>query len=208
MSEHSAGYAQHRTEAERLTEAERQLGMLSSTVAEMVALMTGPASAPPVSWFDATPEEAGRMLAGLAGWGARVLGRYCTLPPCWYRHPDTVEELLALHAAWRAAYRNPSARPGAGAEWHDRLDRVLGRLLGAESRLRRCLQQGEHRPRPVSVAPPGADTIAGYARLWSEQRDVLDAAEQSAPPAPQTTPQPPDPGGRSPWMSDAQYHQR
>ncbi len=50
--------------------------------------------------------------------------------PGWESIPGTAQELLALHAAWCAAYQpNGAPRPGhAAASWHDALARALPRI--------------------------------------------------------------------------------
>ena len=51
------------------------------------------------------------------------------LPPCWYRHPETVEQLSWLHVTWCHAFRNSELAPTAAAEWHVRyLEHVISWL--------------------------------------------------------------------------------
>jgi len=70
-------------------------------------------------------EDTERVLTELIGWLGRVYLRYAdaarNLPSCWLWHPDVVEELVWLHAAWRAAYTDPHAVVSQAADWHDRL---------------------------------------------------------------------------------------
>lgn len=59
----------------------------------------------------------------LADWVGWIRGRYPIarqLPPCWWRHPELVEELTALWVAWREAYADPKAPMTAPIDWHDR----------------------------------------------------------------------------------------
>jgi len=74
---------------------------------------------------DDVVEDTEQLLTELVGWMGRVYLRYadavCTLPACWLWHPDVVEELVWLRAAWRAAYTDPHAVVSQAADWHDRL---------------------------------------------------------------------------------------
>lgn len=86
------------------------------------------------------------------------------LRPCWPHHPEVREELSWLHTCWLAAYRSPSATPGAGAEWHVRwLPAALDRI--ADHTRRSGCTMGQHR---------------GYA-LPDELRQVPDAALSQRP---------------------------
>lgn len=79
-----------------------------------------------------TPEETRVVLRELADWVEQVYLRYpdaTTLPECWPWHPDAVEELTWLHAAWREAYRATTTASRA-ADWHDRYRPGVVRRLG------------------------------------------------------------------------------
>lgn len=52
------------------------------------------------------------------------------IPDCWQNHAGVVEELLALHAAWQAAYGGDAG--DAMINWHDRwVEPCLTRVLNA-----------------------------------------------------------------------------
>lgn len=80
----------------------------------------------PVSWLALPddPAQARQLLADLLDWLQQVYLRYTdaapSLPDCWLWHPDIVEELLWLRAAWLAAYTGPAASITAVGDWHDR----------------------------------------------------------------------------------------
>lgn len=84
-------------------------------------------------WIDLKAEEALQTWKDLEHWIATVLfaryeGRHDWIP-CWYLHPQLVEELTWLWKAWEYAYRNPKATPGLAGEWHTRWwPHVRGRL--------------------------------------------------------------------------------
>ncbi len=67
------------------------------------------------------PDDTGSLLDRLAAWVSAVYLRYFDarhLPDCWLWHPEVVEELLWLHAAWLTAHAPdgpPAAAPTADA---------------------------------------------------------------------------------------------
>jgi len=68
-----------------------------------------------------------------------------SLPPCWDRHDDVVDELTALQAAWQAAYRDTAAPATAAIEWHEHW------LPGC---LARCKAAIKARPCDTAGPPP------------------------------------------------------
>jgi hypothetical protein len=105
-----------------------ELGAMLTRLAQQVsaAKSTGGPSMVAPSWLDLgtqsgpgdTTADAEDILAMLTGWVGGIFLRYsdARLPDCWLWHPDVVEELLWLHAAWLAAYDPdaPWARWGIG----------------------------------------------------------------------------------------------
>lgn len=61
-----------------------------------------------------------------------------TTAPCWYKHPQVVEELTILYLTWRTAVTGPEASPRKIADWADRLPNVVRRI---QDRLTPCSQQ-------------------------------------------------------------------
>jgi hypothetical protein len=92
------------------------------------------------------------------------------LPECWLWHPDVVEELLWLHAAWIAAY-DPEAPPTAVGDWHDRQrPGVVARVhkyAGLCSLEAHRSGQERHLPAPTS---PTSDAIPVIAAWWAMSR--------------------------------------
>jgi hypothetical protein len=76
------------------------------------------------------------------------------LPPCWYAHPDLVEELSALHTAHRAAY-HPDSSPHGPTDWHQQLAATRHRLQTAIART--GCRPGEHRDTPTPAWARGDD---------------------------------------------------
>lgn len=65
------------------------------------------------------------------------------IAPCWTRHPGAVEEVLALHAAWTAAYVSDGPNDAMIA-FHDRwLEPCIKRVHGTYQ-VRACARDGEH----------------------------------------------------------------
>jgi hypothetical protein len=117
--------------------------------------------------------DAWQLLDQLSEWVARVYLRYsdARLPDCWLWHPDVVEELLWLHAAWKAAY-HPDAPNHAVGDWHDRQrPGVACRIkdYAGLCSLEAHLSHGEcHIPARTAPAADAAHEIAGW---WATGRD-------------------------------------
>lgn len=80
--------------------------------------------APPVNWWLASEEEKALHLARLTNFTLRLVASYKLgveiVPPCWHRHDELVQELLAL-----LQYRNdqqfiPDQAPGAAIDFHEK----------------------------------------------------------------------------------------
>jgi hypothetical protein len=131
------------------------------------------------SWLDHDPGpvDDGRppveLLTMLAGWIAGIYLRYsdARLPDCWLWHPDVVEELLWLHAAWLAAY-DPDAPITAVGDWHDRQRPGVTARIKAYAGM--CSLEA-HQPLQDRALPapsaPTADAIPAIAAWWSTRRD-------------------------------------
>ena len=95
----------------------------------------------PWSWRDLDEPSRVQLLRDVGGWLDWMLQRYpvaTVVPSCWAQHPEMVEELVAAHRAWLAAYRSPEASPYAAAEWHDRWLPGLEQRLTHRWKSRRC----------------------------------------------------------------------
>jgi hypothetical protein len=112
-----------------------QMASVLAVLAESKAApRIGTSAAETPSWLDAPSDpgrsaqnnraarDAERLLANLASWVGGIYLRYSDargLPECWLWHPDVVEELLWLHAAWLDAHQ-PDVPVSAVGDWHDR----------------------------------------------------------------------------------------
>jgi hypothetical protein len=161
MGEILANLAREVTALDPLT-IQRRLDDLAETVSQVsvlqaeVAATDQPAPDPapvqggPASWWPdlATRDDRAEALQSLGTWVDEVLRNrhpemYNQLGSCWYQHPDILDELTALRAAWFAAYRDPAAPATAAIEWHDRwLPGAMRRCRGA-IRARGCKARHE-----------------------------------------------------------------
>jgi hypothetical protein len=140
---------------------------------------TGTVAARPVqSWLDhplgSDRQDVEVLLVRLAQWVEGVYLRYTDarhLPDCWLWHPDAVEELVWLRAAWLAAYA-PEAPANAAGDWHDRqrpgVVRRIRDYAGLCS-LEAHLPGGERHA--SALAAPTADATVVIAAWWATCRD-------------------------------------
>jgi len=75
----------------------------------------------PVNWNLLTADEAGPEWAELDRWVNWLRHTYglpaSVIPPFWYRHPELLWELSALHLHWLCAY-DPEQNGSAPLGWH------------------------------------------------------------------------------------------
>jgi hypothetical protein len=118
--------------------------------------------------------DASELLERLTGWVGGVYLRYADarqLPECWLWHPDVVEELIWLHAAWLAAYSDEAPASAVG-DWHDRhrpgVVRRVKQYAGICS-LEAHLPGGEcHTTAPTAPVAEAAPVIGAW---WAVARD-------------------------------------
>lgn len=105
------------------------------------------------------PDERREVLGELVRWVRDVLfvgwpWTQDALAACWLEHPDLINGMLWLRAAYAVAYESSKARPHAVADFHRWLDDVMDRAAG----------RTEHCPAPHSQElhhvplPPRDDT--------------------------------------------------
>lgn len=69
------------------------------------------------------------------------------IAPCWYLHPDAVEQLTALMVAHKAAYRTKSQKPSFElTEWFTRGLWPTLETFTRRTTFKNCVAEGEHRP--------------------------------------------------------------
>lgn len=104
------------------------------------------------AWRSLSARQAETLWRQVADWVGWLRGRYPLarqIPPCWWRHPELVEELTALWLAWREAYVEKSAPLTAAIDWHDRWLPGFLRRIGTGGWNLAC--EGEHKERLASL---------------------------------------------------------
>jgi hypothetical protein len=168
---------------------QRALDRLARRLDDLADNVAHPAYEFPTGWTWRTlgAHPARVLWQQLHDWVGWLRGRYPvadTVPPCWYRHSETVEELTACWLAWRAGYAEPDAPLLGPAEWHDRW------LPGALHHIRgwgvHC-DATTHRDRPPTVY---GDTPVDDPAAFTAHVDADLAARRTPPvrPAPRPAP--------------------
>jgi hypothetical protein len=179
------------------TPVSKQLDELAATVDKLAQRALGaetansdaPSKVAP-SWLDTDGGRKGQLVAHdildkLTTWIAGVYLRYsdAKLPDCWLWHPDVVEELLWLHAAWLAAYDRAASVSAAG-DWHERSrPGVVARVktyAGMCSLEAHLPGKERHRPGPTTPAEDAVPTIAAWWATHREQPGPEPTPEQIA----------------------------
>jgi hypothetical protein len=117
------------------------------------------------NWASMTPEQQLAAWEYLLGWMDTILlTRFPTAykeilrAPCWFQHPDAVEELTSLCTTWLWAYTDPEAGPVRTGEWLDRwlpaCERHMGKIL------KRCEGQSHVDPLQYVRETPRAELDA------------------------------------------------
>ena len=154
-----------RAETDR-QDADARLDALTEQIRQIAALQekaaAGGSQVGPVwNWAAMTAPQASKAWQELVGWiDVVLLPRNPQLyndhgkrawAPCWYLHPDAVDELSALYGVWKLAFTGSTRGAMKVAEWRDRW------LPGTRNRLHEILRScagGEvHRP----AEPPRPD---------------------------------------------------
>lgn len=164
-------------------------------VAELAAeLAKRPETRRAVWWPDLPAgQERAEAVQSLGCWVDEVLRArhpeaYNELGTCWFLHPDILDELTALQAAWFAAYRDKASSGTAAIEWHDRwLPRAMARCTAA-IRARGCKGRHEKESR-ATVAFLDRQEFKNFARCGPEP--IAPVTEPSPPWGPITEPSPP-----------------
>jgi hypothetical protein len=121
---------------------------------------------------------------------ARHPEAYNELGACWFLHPDILDELTALHAAWLAAYRDNTSPGTAAIEWHDRW--LPGAMVRCRAAMRARGCRGRHEKESLTTeAFLDRQEFKNFARCGPEL--AAPVTEPSPPWDPITEP---PPGGR------------
>lgn len=93
-----------------------------------------PLGAHTINWRTLPDKDAAAAWTLLRGWVEWFVIRYrvpeSTVPACWWKHGQLVEELSALHTAHTAAF-DPSDAGLGPIGWHERLSLAIPRLTRA-----------------------------------------------------------------------------
>ena len=140
-------------EIETLRQETREIAAIVGELAQRRATAPAP---PPAPWWPDLPAgpEREEAVQNLGLWVDEVLRArhpeaYNELGTCWFQHPDILDELTALRAAWFAAYRDPGAPPMAPIEWHDHWLPATMTRCKAIIRARGC--KARHQKQPDST---------------------------------------------------------
>lgn len=96
------------------------------------------------------------------------------IPPCWYRHPDAVEQLTALWAAWHDAYHDHRKPSEHAASFHERMFwPVMERLKDEDQWLKTCRNARGHEEKP----PVEKRTDDGFEAFVSEEVEQASTEE-------------------------------
>jgi hypothetical protein len=145
-------------------------------------------------WWPDLPAGKARAdsLGDLGRWVDEVLRSrhpeaYNDLGTCWFWHPDVLDELTALQAAWLAAYRDPASPATAAAEWHNRwLPGAMARCRAAIA-ARGCKGRHEKEP-PATTGFLDRQEFKNFARCGPEP--IAPVTDPSPPWDPITAPDP------------------
>src|ERR1700761_2201049 len=197
-----ASLAEEVTALDRVT-LQRRLDDLAEAVSAAAVPDRGAAS----WWPDlSVQEERAEALHSLGTWVDEVLRArhpemYNQLGACWYLHPDILDELTALRAAWVAAYRDPAAPATAAIEWHDRWLPGAMRRCRAAIRARGC--KGRHeKVAPTTVPFMDRPDFRNFVRDGQETAvPVSDGAGPASAAAPPWEPAPEPPADPGSWTT-------
>jgi hypothetical protein len=163
-----------------------QIYRLAAAVSELQDAATstsGGGADGPVVWKDLDDVTAAKTWRALADWVAWLRGRYPLarqVPPCWWRHPELVEETTALWLAWKDAYLEKGAPLTAAADWHGRWLPEYLRRIGAGGWNIAC--EGEHKERVAALYDArGVDNLVDFERFVDEDAENRRTKADAAP---------------------------
>jgi hypothetical protein len=136
----------------------------------------------PWNWRHLPERQAAALWREIADWLTWLHTRYPlaeTIPACWWRHPEIVEELTAAHAAWKAAYTSPGASPDAPGEWHDRWLPGLEQRLTGRWKTGRCTEH--HQDRSTSSYGTAVDDPDAFTRHTQPILQHTNAVSEAVP---------------------------
>lgn len=137
----------------QIPELDSRMSTTEDTVAALVAELTDYPAGGPWLWAGLTAEHQRALWTELDEFVSWLQNRILCysmskddwIPPCWYRHPDVVEQLTALMVAHKASYRPKTKKPShALVDWFLRGLWPTMDILKQRRTLKACLDKGEH----------------------------------------------------------------
>ncbi len=119
-----------------------------------------PSEGPAPVWAELPASDAIVRWTELEVWVRWLVERYRLgplIPPCWPAHGWAVEELSALHAAWKGVYYGPGF-PDSPIGWQNVLAQFIGRIRTNWAD-QVCGQYQHEDPGPSWPSDPNATTV-------------------------------------------------
>ncbi|MCV9996451.1 DUF4913 domain-containing protein [Paeniglutamicibacter sp. ZC-3] len=185
----------------------RRLGETEETVAALVEELANYPAGGPWLWEGLEPGAQRALwieLDAFVTWlQNRILSHHASkegwIAPCWYKHPDAVEQLTALMVAHKASYHPKSKGPShALVDWFQRCLWPTMDTLKQRQTFKQCLQKREHEE-PYA---PGMNLVANDKDFTAfVDATVPEAPAAAGPKAPGPVPEDPE-TGLPQWMVD------
>ncbi|MGK0741859.1 hypothetical protein ACSHWG_08255 [Leucobacter sp. Z1108] len=157
---------------------------------QLMANTTLPEPPHPINWYLLTADEAEAEWLALNQWVDQLRRTYglpvAVIPPLWYRHPELVWELSALHLHWIASY-DPEQDGSGPIAWHtdfqlaqDRLrywTATCGTRLNYDRPTRQATWPGETPQAPIEdvlILDRAEDFVAFVAADVQARQDIED----------------------------------
>lgn len=183
----------------------RRLGETEESVAALVEELANYPAGGPWLWEGLEPRAQRELwieLDAFVTWlQNRILSHHASkegwIAPCWYKHPDAVEQLTALMVAHKASYHPKSKTPSHTlVDWFQRCLWPTMDTLKQRQTFKQCLQKREHEE-PYA---PGMNLVASDKDFTAfVDATVTEAPAAAGPKAPGPVPEDLE-TGLSPWM--------
>lgn len=185
----------------------RRLGETEESVAALVEELANYPAGGPWLWEGLEPEAQRALwieLDTFVTWlQNRILSHHASkegwIAPCWYQHPDAVEQLTALMVAHKASYHPKSKKPSHTlVDWFQRGLWPTMDTLKQRQTFKQCLQKREHEE-PYA---PGMNLVASDKDFTAfVDATVPETPAAAVPKTPGSVQEAPE-TGLPPWMVD------
>lgn len=172
----------------QIPELATRMSTTEDTVAALVAELTDYPAGGPWLWGGLTAEHQRALWTELDEFVSWLQNRILChsmskddwIPPCWYRHPDAVEQLTALMVAHQASYQPKTKKPShALVDWFLRGLWPTMDILKQRRTLKPCLDKGEHQEQYMA----GVQLVAASEDFISFLEEALPAPPAGVDPA-------------------------